>query len=147
MCDNMNLKKFYKTIDDIVLYPGSVKELNDRERKKNSGKTFEEIPLNHGKKYIEGIVLPEMSSVKETVTTVIKVTSPKNEEYAEIIHMLSEIYSGVTGLDLRIKAKKLKADGFVHLQYVGQSSLNLRDSKFGEIVLAQYIGVPVRLIQ
>jgi len=147
MCDNMNLKKFYKTIDDIVLYPGSVKELNDRERKKNSGKTFEEIPLNHGKKYIEGIVLPEMSSVKETVTTVIKVTSPKNEEYAEIIHMLSEIYSGITGLDLRIKAKKLKADGFVHLQYVGQSSLNLRDSKFGEIVLAQYIGVPVRLIQ
>ena len=53
----MNLQEFYKTVEDIILYPGTVNELNQRKDIIESCKKYEEMPLVGGKKFITGIII------------------------------------------------------------------------------------------
>lgn len=154
----MELEKFYKAANRIVLHPGSIEDLNQMEGRKNYGKEYEEMTNFHNKKFITGIMIPDFDEIKEyinietsgvnygekpSLTTMLGVEelgrtmSETVKGYETIMEeFFKEKYSNpdVESLDIRMRAIERNADGLVHFQLYNASN-NL------------YMGVPVRALE
>lgn len=134
----MGLKNFYETVEDIVLYPGTLDELNRIERRGKTGKIYDFMPQLSGQQYIIGILVPTAEEFKDFMMVARAAVGALSEdlENAEILERAEELrdklFSSpqVRAQDLRVKAKKIGAQGLIHVQLYTKDSL--------------YMGVPVR---
>jgi len=144
----MDLKQFYKSVEDIVLYPGDLNGLNLQEQVNGSGRVYELMPQKDAIKYIKGSIIPKPSELKEMVAAV-QGASGKLDKLCSNLGLDEDTLGDMSGMmleqmlleafeapefqntDLRLKAKEAGADGLVHFQLY-----NTND---------QYMGVPVKL--
>lgn len=143
----MDLKEFHKSIEDIVLYPGGLDELNILEQATSSGRTYELMPQKEGVRYLTGIIIPKPSEFKERMTAMQSVTGTlsknnlglalhedgMNEMTGMLGQIMTEIYQTpeLMNIDIRLKAKKIGADGLIHFQLYDKDAI--------------YMGIPVKL--
>ena len=145
----MEIKEFYKSVEDIILYPGNLKELNRLEQINGGDKSYELMPQNNGQRYLTGTIIPGQLEFEEAMTLV-RITSGAlsesdldldldNEELGVLPEMMEQMTtklygkSEVQNLDLRLKAKKIGANGLIHIQMYNKDGT--------------YMGVPVKLKQ
>jgi len=103
----MDLNNFYKRVKDIIIYPGSLDELNEEERILGSGRIFTLNPINSGLRTLQGIIIPDLNNVKENLEIMaqaIKMPFKSNET----VNFFKEVYEKMTDLDIRIIAKEKK---------------------------------------
>ncbi|MBA3064108.1 hypothetical protein FP803_01580 [Candidatus Woesearchaeota archaeon] len=154
----MRMNKFYKTVEDIVLFPGTVDELNDQEelitmRKTGmeclSKKVYKTLPQQIGIRYISGVIIPSLEKLKEIGLTLLSIAGGESNIEQKVKQkglildfMVDKMYEipEVQQMDIRLKAKKMGANGLVHVQYEGTSNLK---SDFGNITIQTYMGLPV----
>ncbi len=155
----MDLKEFYKGIKGIVLFPGSVDELNILEEINSSDREYKLMPIKGDKKYLIGTIIPNLKEIEEQVNNLkegirIRVkaisaiggleTSLAQEigreafkELGPIGNIVESLYTeniknpAFLGMDIRLKAKEIGANGLVHVQVYDKESF--------------YMGVPVKL--
>jgi len=157
----MRMNKFYKNVEDIILFPGTVNELNDQEELITMGKTGKEclskkvyktLPQQGGVRYISGVIIPSPEKLKETALALLSIASgdsnieQKVEKNGLILDfMVDKMYKlpELQKIDIRIKAKEMGANGLVHVQYEGTSNLSLKGSDFSNITLQTYMALPV----
>jgi len=157
----MNMNKFYKIVEDIILFPGTLDELNQQEELIRMIKTGEEhfskrvykpLPQQGGIRYISGVIIPPIEKLREIGLTLLSIAGgesnieQKVEQKGLILDfMVDKMYKlqDVQKIDIRLKAKAMGANGLVHVQYEGTSSISLKSSDFGNITLQTYMGLPV----
>ncbi len=153
--DIMKIKKFFKTVDDIVLHQGSLDELNRQEEINGSGRTYDLMPMKSGVRYLTGIIIPKPEEVKEILAVNFSRIEPNTsdeeaDEAAEYVFELAKetLYEvpRAQKFDLRMVAKEFGANGLIRLQLDTESKLELKDSKYSSLNLTTYQGTPVRLI-
>ncbi|MCD6226539.1 MAG: hypothetical protein J7J93_01965 [Candidatus Aenigmarchaeota archaeon] len=152
----MDLKEFHKSIEDIVLFPGSLYELNILEKVNGSGKTYELIQQKDGEKYLTGPIIPKPSELKEMIRVMQGVGGILDKsdlglelglddlgfeldkyKMDEMAGMLEEIMitlyetPELMETDIRLKAKKIGANGLVDVRLYHKDGI--------------YMGVPVKL--
>ncbi|MBI4919020.1 hypothetical protein HY837_03760 [archaeon] len=144
----MDLNEFYKQVDGIVMFPGSVEELNRLEFSKKSGRSYSIVPLEGNRTFFTGVIVPSKEELREMICVMKGVAvgfaalrgeeaaSAQKELEEEIESELEPVLHQLLGspalmdLDLRLKAKKLGADGVVHVQMYNKDGM--------------YFGVPVK---
>ena len=143
----MDLKEFYKTVEDIVLYPGTVDELNKRKDVTVSGKRYEEIPLHGGKKFITGVIIPSPSEFQELTNVMqdaaealggmgLDVDDADVNKLTEMLEpTMKKLYGipAVMNMDLRLKVKEIGANGLVCVQLYNKED--------------RYMGIPVSVVE
>ena len=158
----MNMNKFYKTVEDIILFPGTVDELNDQEElirlECKTGKeyqykrVYETLPQQVGIRYISGVIIPSLEKLKEIGLTLLSIAGDESNIEQKVKQkdlildfMIDKMYElpEVQQMDIRLKAKAMGANGLVHVQYEGTSSISLKSSDFSNISLQTYMGLPV----
>jgi len=156
------MNKFYKTVEDIILFPGTVDELNDQEelitmrktgRERLSKRVYETLPQQVGIRYISGVIIPPPEKLKEIALALLSIASGSNSNIEQKIEkeglildfMVDKMYKlpEVQQMDIRLKAKAMGANGLVHVQYEGTSNLSLKGSDFNSISLDTYMALPV----
>ena len=133
----MDLKQFYKQVEKIVLYPGSVDDLNRMEKLTNSGKHYNLVPIKGSTKYLTGPIIPGPNQFKELIDTIqfeaddeLKITA--STQKLAFTQKLEELVMQTYGdLDIRMKAQEIGAHGLVHVQLYNKERV--------------YMGVPVKL--
>jgi len=157
----MSMNKFYKSVEDIILFPGTLDELNGQEeliRLLNKDKSipqrvYQLLPQQGGVRYISGVIIQSPEKLKEIGLTLLSIAGggsnieQKVEKSGFILDfMVDKMYElpKVQQMDIRLKAKKMGANGLVHVQYEGTSNLSLKGSDFNSISLHTYMGLPVR---
>lgn len=152
----MALDEFYKKVNKIALFPGSIDDLNKIESLSDSGKQYELMSIDSGNKYLTGYILPSPNEVRELMKAQVSGISAFGEsglaakvgvnpesiadfesqfgEASETLEQLTEQMFGnpaVNRLDIRMKSIKNGADGLVYLRLYNKD--------------ATYMGVPVKL--
>ena len=153
----MKLQQFYRETGKITLFPGSVDDLNTIESLSNSNKQYELMPVDSGRKYLTGAIIPSLTEVRELMKEQISGISALGESglAAKLLDFDTETISGlkdhlgdaskiveqlakqmfenpaIMGTDIRMKAKKIGANGLIHIQLYNKEET--------------YMGVPVRL--
>lgn len=140
----------------IALFPGSVDDLNRIESLSNSGRRYELMPIDGGRKYLTGVIIPSPTELRELMNAQISGMAAFKEtelasdldlepkELAELENQVGEAYELIEQLakqmfgkpeimrmDIRMKAKEVGANGLVHVQLYNKEGL--------------YMGVPVKL--
>ncbi len=130
----MRMNKFYKKVEDIILFPGTVDELNDQEELNKSGRVYETLPQQGGVRYISGSIIQSPEKFKELALALLSIAGggsnieQKVEKSGFILDfMVDKMYElpEVQQMDIRLKAKKMGANGLVHVQYEGTSNLSV----------------------
>jgi hypothetical protein len=152
----MDLRQFYMEAGKIALFPGSVDDLNRIESASNSGKQYELMPVDGGRKYLTGAIIPSPTEIRELMKAQLSGISAFSEsglaakmdmnpetisefesqfgEASEMLEQLTKQMFGnpaIMGMDLRMKAREIGANGLVHVQLYNKE--------------ATYMGVPVKL--
>ena len=152
----MKLDEFYKTIDDIFLYTGNLEELNQTPYKRNH---FRRMPLKSSRQFLHGVIIPTEQEVREQVGTLASIvyneafddgTTYEQEDLDEFIEVIFEGFfknEEFQNMDIRMKAKKIGANGLIHVQYYAESRLQSEYSPmFANTKFWLYSGVPVKEI-
>ena len=152
----MKISKFFKTVDDIVLYQGSLDELNRQEEINQSGKIYDFMPMKGSIRYLTGVIIPKPEEMEQILAVNLSRVKPKlsKTEIDEAEKYLFGIGKETTyespmvqKFDLRMAAKKFGANGLIRLQKDNsENKLGLRDSKYSGLTLVTYWGTPVKLI-
>jgi len=126
----MDMKKFYKDIKGIVLYPGTLDELNRTERISGRDRVYELMPQKGSIMYITGVIIPSPSEVKEIFGLVRNVgmafAKPDSlglpeDDVEEQVDGLENMLAALIGnreminMDIRLRAKKIGANGLIHV--------------------------------
>jgi len=124
--------EFYKTIDHIVLFPGSLEELNHLEKLNSSNKVYDLMPnvdnikdnligefifhqkLSDLKNHIEGWA--DSFLITETKPAQRKATIQRfqMDDVIRNLHLLEDPKR--MGQEIRVKVRDLGADGLIHFQ-------------------------------
>ncbi len=133
----MKIEEFYKAVKDVVLFPGSLDELNSLEKLCGSGKAYELLPAfdKKAEKYTKGVFVPSIEDIKsyyDMLNKTHKVVCTQDGLIEMVKYWITERYGilNYINLDIRIKALEIGADGLTHFQ------------KFDE---DYFMGVPVKL--
>jgi hypothetical protein len=166
---NMDYNEFSKSVEDIVLYPGNLAELNQMGEQK-----YSIMPLEGSQKYLIGIFIPDLATYLNEMASPLKalmylglkaheptLLEASPEEADEAMNQLLEEMSGnmkpMVDLlgnfflqmwedDIRTKAKKLGASGLIHFSYMTENTVNFTESLIEGISSFKYpcyAGVPV----
>ena len=152
----MDLRQFYMEAGKIALFPGSVDDLNRMESASNSGGQYELMPVDGGRKYLIGDIIPSPTEVRELMKAQLsgisafsasrlaakmdmnpEILSEIESQFGETFEMLEQLTKkmfenpAVMDMDIRMKARKIGANGLVHVQLYNKE--------------ATYMGVPVKL--
>lgn len=131
---------FYKSIEDITLFPGTLAELNEFEQAYGRKRVYEIMPLDGKPKITSfvGVIIPPLAQ---------KQPEPEKQElapdglfggfaeFASKVNKLGLAKLAYSGADIRSAAKKAGANGVIHVRYFGKNESGSQ----------QYIGVPVRV--
>ena len=152
----MDLKQFYREAGKIVLFPGSIADLNAIEAlsdSRSSIRRYQLMPVEGGQKYLTGILIPSPAELREQTTAkrlgmaVLQTSGlagrldSETEAVAELGEVLETIERltiqivskpEIMGMDIRMKAREIGANGLVHFQAHGNKE-------------ETYMGVPVKL--
>jgi hypothetical protein len=163
----MNLKQFYQKVKDVLLFPGTLDELNRQEEINKSGRVYDLVKDTQSARYVRGLLVPGWSETEAFMRSMLMVAVEANmdeferEEYnpqeteselEELIGPLKEIFDKVRCSpymlkhDIRLKAREMKANGIIHFKYECENSVDLKDNAISSIKYNFYTGVPVRLI-
>ncbi len=144
-----HMKKFYDETKDIVMYPGSLEELNWIKGEMCRGNPYDILRIEGSKPYVTGVIIPSPTELRELMGLLNGVRGGLGdlfgESFAEIDDTLDEVLGNMEPLmmklfgtpamlksDIRLKAKKMGAHGLIHVQMYSKDGL--------------YSGVPVKLI-
>jgi len=128
----MDLKKFYEDVKDIVLYPGSLNELNMIEQARGDGLMYELLPQEGSVKYIIGTIIPSPSECEEIIGIMDGFLDDAADLMNGLEEMVMELYGeNVIDADIRMKAKKIGANGLIHVRLYNTDGI--------------YMGVPVKI--
>jgi len=147
----MNLDGFYKEIENVVVYPGSLDELND-EQMRNSARQFRLFSQNEARRFIEGILIPSPGEIDEGFAVVRSlIEDPSDDELIKKVELgLREAmdlqYSNqqIQDLDIRLRAYRMHADGIIRMQYIGSSELVSLNPKVKLSPMKFFMGKPVK---
>lgn len=146
----MDLNEFYKQVEGIIIFPGSVDDLNRVEEKAVSGNKYELFPVTGGNKFISGVIVPSKEELKAQLAVMSGIfagiaelqgeeAEGAKKELDEMLESQLEPFlhkmlgsPALMSLDLRLKAKQLGADGIVHVQMYDKNG--------------RHFGVPVKLV-
>ena len=147
-----HMNEFYDQVKDIVVFPGSVSELNDM--MKSEGKQYKLMPVKGPKKYLTGALLPTKDEMKSLIAEKLGALDAFQQSNAAnelfdgelpdlgdisvarklITSIFSELLNNPTyvNMDIRVKAKQMGADGLVRVQ--------------PDTSKDTYLGVPVKAV-
>ena len=141
----MNRKEFNEYVKDVIVFPGTLTELNGAQLNEK-GLPYFLMPMKASHKFISGTLIPSVEEMKETFSTmkngselVAKLVSMEKEEAKkmldELLNQLIEKAEKMYNIplilhaDIRYRARQAGADGVIHFRQYG-----------GENV---FLGVPV----
>ncbi len=141
---NKKLEKFYKSIESIVLFPGSLAELNKQEKARDSGIIYGFLPKK-SPRYIRGTLFPTRKDFETYAHAASVIDKLLQNDIATGMKQKLQVYMGplifeadqlgsltekniedtlkmypqdLLDLDVRLQAKKIGAQGLVYLQLV-----------------------------
>ena len=151
--------EFQEKVKDIIIYPGSLNELNEIERLKNSNREYELMALETPSYFIKGTLVEGLGDkifplLNFALKQYIGLSPELDKEERQFVEEISEektlkgiieilnssketeiIKKIIIDLEIRVSAKELGADGIIHFQFLHRSGDDLE----------QYMGVPVKL--
>ncbi len=139
----MDRKTFYNKVEKIVLFPGSLDELNQREECKRRRNLYEFFPNDT---LLSGIVIPSERDINEFTNALLQVAGEEEQNFSDLMWNNFYFHDKLLNLDLRIKANKMGANGLIRYQYLNKSEINLNDSRMKSVSFDIYMGVPVKIV-
>jgi hypothetical protein len=138
--NEMDIKEFYKSVEDIVLYPGSIDELNKIISVSGRKGAYELMPQQGNILYVTGVIIPTIPEMKKGLGIAKNITESlamfRSQDLdlgtERLEEMMNELYMNPAMLssDIRVAAKEIGANGLIHFQLFSKEDL--------------YIGVPVK---
>ena len=159
---------FHKSIENIILFPGSLEELNMTYNAGRSGTLYSIIPMTGSKRYVEGVIIPtEEEAMKvmklmgsASLTTILDAKAQLGEfseedkrqavsgimdmAYATLLEVYKLMPKNFSELDIRKQAKDMGADGLIRVTYQSESRQKVDGGPITEMNLTFYMGIPVK---
>ncbi len=88
------LDEFYKSVEDIFLFPGNLLELNDTYYQKGlpNGR-YRVLPIEGSKRFIRGVIIPDPEEIQELITTTLSIMEEHSEErQLGLIEVMNDFY-------------------------------------------------------
>jgi len=138
----MKKDEFYNTVEGIFLFPGSLYELNSSRKEK-----YWIYPKNINS--LQGVVIPSEKEIGEISNILFEFSEFDKKSVPNISEFFWDNFyhnENLQNIDLRVKAKKLGANGLIRYNSFNKSDMTFKDQLLKGITFEIFMGIPVKIM-
>ncbi|MCR4327687.1 MAG: hypothetical protein NUV46_03850 [Nanoarchaeota archaeon] len=138
----MEKEKFYKTVEGIFLFPGSLYELNSSRKEK-----YEIYPKNISS--LQGMAIPSEKDMGELTKILFELFGFDEESIPNVSEFFWDTFyhdERIQNVDLRIKAKKLGANGLIRYKPFSKLDMTFDNQLLKKTTFDIFMGIPVKIV-